>query len=129
MPGTRFITLPAPPPEFDLEVWQLSLARLLEGNLDRIYLTHFGCVEDVGEHFESLVSRLNQASDFVRKRMLERVGRRDIIKEFIGWNRERALELGVGDEQFAQLQTANPADISVDGIMRYWRRKWERENR
>jgi glyoxylase-like metal-dependent hydrolase (beta-lactamase superfamily II) len=127
MPGARFITLPAPPPEFDLEAWQLSLARLLGHNLSRIYLTHFGGVDDVEEHLEGLVSTLNQAADFVGKRMRERFGRSEVIKEFIRWNRERALATGMSDEQFVQYETANPVDISVDGIMRYWRKKWEHE--
>ncbi len=127
MPGGLFITVPAPPPEFDLEAWQRSLARLLGLHFSRIYLTHFGCVEDVAEHLEALVSRLNQAADFVRKSMLESLGRRGIINDFVSWNRERALEVGMSDEQFVQFVTANPVDISVDGIMLYWRKKWEKE--
>ncbi len=127
IPGAQFITLPAPPPEFDLEVWQRSVARLLSANLSRIYPTHFGCVQGVREHLEALVSHLNQAAEFVRKRMRAGAERREIIKDFVGWNRERALENGVRGEKFAWIETANPLDMSVDGIMRYWRKKWEGE--
>ena len=127
MPGTRFIALPAPPPDFDLEAWEVSLARLLGRKLDRIYLTHFGCVEDVEEHLEALVSELSQAADFVRTRMRKGVGRRKIIEEFVHWNRERALEIGMPGEKFVQLETANPVEISVDGIIRYWHKKWQQE--
>ncbi len=127
IPGAQFITLLAPPPEFDLEGWQLSLARLLGLNLARIYLTHFGCVRDVREHLEVLVSHLNQATEFVRMRMCAGAERCEIIKDFVRWNRERALENGVCSEQFVWFEKANPLDMSVDGIMRYWRKKWENE--
>ena len=127
MPGAKFITLPAPPPEFNLEEWQLSLARLLDLNLASIYPTHFGCVQDVRVHLEALASHLNQAAEFVRKCMRAGAGRREIIKHFVRWNRERALENGVRGEQFVWFETANPLDMSVDGIMRYWRKKWENE--
>ncbi|MBT8484702.1 MAG: MBL fold metallo-hydrolase, partial [Phycisphaerae bacterium] len=41
-----FISLPTPPPEFELAAWISSLDRLGEEGLDRIYPTHFGVVED-----------------------------------------------------------------------------------
>jgi len=125
VPGTRFVTLPSPPPEFDLDAWQLSLVRLIGLNLTRIYLTHFGYVEDVGEHLEALVSHVNEAAEFVRRCMVEGLGRREIINDFASWMRYRALDIGMSAEQLLQLETANPVDISVDGIMRFWQKKME----
>ena len=125
VPGTRFVTLPSPPPEFDLDAWQLSLVRLIGLNLTRIYLTHFGYVEDVGEHLEALVSHVNEAAEFVRRCMVEGLGRREIINDFASWIRQRALDIGMPAEQLLQLETANPVDISVDGIMRFWQKKME----
>ena len=103
------------------------MARLLSANLSRIYPTHFGCVQGVREHLEALVSHLNQAAEFVRKRMRAGAERCEIIEHFVRWNCERALENGVPGEQFVWFETANPLDMSVDGIMRYWRKKWEGE--
>ena len=57
--------------------------------------------------------------------MVDGLGRREIINDFASWNRHRALEIGMPVEQFVQFETASPVDISVDGIMRFWRKKME----
>ena len=115
--------MPSPPPEFDLDAWQLSLVRLIGLDLTRIYLTHFGCVQDVSVHLEALVSHMNEAAEFVRSCMVDGLGRGEIINDFASWIRDRALDIGMPAEQFVQLETANPVDISVDGIMRFWQKK------
>jgi len=124
-PGTALQSLPAPPPEFDVEAWQVSLARLMQMDLQCLYLTHFGAITDVRAHLEQLASLVISAADFVRGRLTAGIGREALLAEYIAWNRERALATGLEDEDWQRFEAANPIYMSVDGITRYWTKKWE----
>lgn len=128
MPDTSLISLPAPPPEFDLEAWHTTIARLLGEKFTAIYPTHFGRVSDVQEHLEALTSLLSQAAEYIRDRMQAGMERDDIVREYVAWNRALAKEHDVSDAVVRQFEIASGHWASVDGIMRYWRKRREREN-
>jgi glyoxylase-like metal-dependent hydrolase (beta-lactamase superfamily II) len=125
LPGSALIFLPSPPPEFDLEAWQRTLARLAGENFAAIYPTHFGAVEDPREHLAQLGRLLVEAAHFVRDRMLVGVERDPLIEQYTAWNRARAEALGVSEDVFLRYQATNPLFMAVDGILRYWRKKWQ----
>lgn len=120
IPGARFVMLPTPPPEFDVSAWQSSLVKLSKIDLERLYLTHFGCVEDVPEHLSMLTRLLDDTSEVVRRCMYEGMDRQAIIQHMTDRTRRRLVEAGLMDAILSKIQVANPVDISVDGIMRYW---------
>ena len=128
MPDTRLLSLAAPPPEFDLEDWVSSVSRLLVENFNTIYPTHFGRYDDPRPHLEALVSLLSQSAEFVRDRMQADMARSDLINEYEAWQRERSIEYGITDETVNQINIASGHEASVDGLMRYWRKRLEREN-
>ncbi len=123
LPGSSFISLPAPPPEFDLEAWQGTIQRLLELELTTLYPTHFGPLEDVQEHLQAVAELLHQAAGFVRARMGAGVQREALVEAYLAWNRERARSQGLGEDDFQRYETPNPSFMSVDGLMRYWRKR------
>ncbi len=125
LPDSSLIALPSPPPEFDLEAWLGTLARLSRENFSTIYPTHFGPIDDVRAHLETLNVLLRQSAEFVRVRMQAGVERDALVRQYVEWNRERAVKQGIREEVFRQYETANPLFMSVDGIMRYWRKRWE----
>lgn len=127
IPGMNLVDLPAPPPEFKLEVWDKSIDRLLAENLTAIYPTHFGRVEQPAQQLEILRALMFEAADFVRQHMDKGHTRDDIVQAYVGWMQERMLESGLSEFAMEQYNAANPLFMSVDGIMRYWRRKWEKE--
>ncbi|MFQ5398280.1 MAG: MBL fold metallo-hydrolase [Anaerolineae bacterium] len=125
LPGASFIDLPAPPPEFDLEVWQATLERLLQEKFAIIYPTHFGRVDDVHGQLEGFKQLVGDAAAFVHDRMQAGISRDDLVHEYTEWNRARGRAAGVSDEVIHQYETANPLYMSVDGMMRYWRKRDE----
>lgn len=125
LPGSPLIILPSPPPEFDLEAWQGSLARLSAENFTTLYPTHFGPLLDVREHLHVFGALLHEAAGFVRDRMQAGVERDELIRQYVDWNRARSKAQGVSDEVFMKYEMSNPLYMSVDGIVRYWRKKWE----
>ena len=119
IPGKQFVTLPAPPPEFDLGQWQISLARLRELNLRKMYCTHFGIVDDINIHIDQLVSELNLVVQYVKKLIAAAYDKDEIISRYVEWYRERAICAGLSSDELLMYETANPFFMSVDGIMRY----------
>jgi glyoxylase-like metal-dependent hydrolase (beta-lactamase superfamily II) len=129
VPGSDWISLPAPPPEFNRELWWKTLDRLEAEQFAAIYPTHFGRVEDVDYQLAQLRGVIEDASTFVRARMEDGMERDDLVNAYIGWNRERALASGMPPEDYARYEAANPLFMSVDGLMRYWRKRAEAEAR
>ena len=125
VPGIPFLMLPSPPPEFDLEAWHITISKLLKEDFATIYPTHFGIVENVREHLEDLTSHLSQAAEFVGDRMKAGANHTQVIADFMVWNRERAFDVGVSEEEFREFKKSHPMSSSVDGLMRYWRKRWE----
>ncbi|UCG24425.1 MAG: MBL fold metallo-hydrolase [Chloroflexota bacterium] len=123
IPGIYFVDLPAPPPEFDLEVWLKSIERLLDYPFVTLYLTHFGPLDDWRQQLEVLSELLQVASDFVRVRLNAGKDRDQIVDDYRAWFDARARAGGMTDATFDQYETANPLYMSVDGIIRYWTKK------
>lgn len=123
MPGSNFLSLPAPPPEFNREVWQRTIDRLLAEKFTTIYPTHFGPIKEVDAHLQKLRRLLDEATDFVGERMAAGQEREEIMPAYLDWVDERAQDAGVSAKMAQRYEAANPNFMSVDGIMRYWRKK------
>ena len=117
------VDLPAPPPEFKLEVWQATIDTLLAQNFSAIYPTHYGPTEQVSEQLKWLRALMDESAEFVRLRMLEGMERDAIVDDYLASNHERMRAGGLSDYAIKQYNAANPLYMSVDGIMRYWQRK------
>ena len=125
MPKSPLISLPAPPPEFDYEAWRATLDRLVKEDFRTIYPTHFGAVHTVREHLDAFQALMDEAVEWIRVKIEAGVTRDEMVTQYVAWNRQRAATLGVTEEEIDQQEGANPAFMSVDGLMRYWKKKGE----
>jgi glyoxylase-like metal-dependent hydrolase (beta-lactamase superfamily II) len=123
---TGLVDVPAPPPEFNLDVWQTTIARLLNHSFEAIYPTHFGKLIEWRNQLESLSDLLETAAYFVKRRLDRGLDREIILGDYKEWRRGRALEVGMPSEDLDRCELANPHHMSVDGITRYWRKQAER---
>ncbi len=124
--GSPFIDLPAPPPEFEWEVWQASLARLRQEPLTALYLTHFGrMAEPIPAYLDRFEQTIASGATFVREQMEAGLTRDEIVTNYLAWHRQLGLAAGLSHEAITQYAAANPPTMSVDGLMRYWHKKWE----
>lgn len=123
LPGTFLVDLPAPPPEFKLELWQATIDRLLAYDFSAIYPTHFGRLEEWRPQLEVLGGLMQVASEFVAVRLNAGIERDQILDDYRAWFNARAQAAGMSDEAFSQYEAANPLFMSVDGIIRYWTKK------
>ncbi|NCF68311.1 MAG: MBL fold metallo-hydrolase [Chloroflexi bacterium] len=122
IPETDLVELPAPPPEFKLEVWEQSIDRLLAENFEAIYPTHFGRLNNPVGQLEGLQTILRQAAEFVRVRMESGQDRETIVEAYVAWIQSKARAAGLSEYTIKQLNTVNPLYMSADGIMHFWRR-------
>lgn len=122
LPHNPLIDVPAPPPEFDRETWLETLDRLQAANFTALYPTHFGRLEDVNHQLDTMRALIDEATDFIRARMLSGIHRDEIVPLYENWVRKRGQALGLSAAQMHQYEMANPLYMSVDGIMRYWRK-------
>ena len=125
VPGSQWVSLPAPPPEFNMDAWEQTLDRLKAEQFDSIYLTHYGQVTDVDNQLQQLRTVMEAATAFVRREMEAGTTRDELVHKYIAWNREQALAAGMSPSAFDQYEAVNPLYMSVDGIMRYWGKREE----
>jgi len=123
LPGRNWIDLPAPRPEFDLEAWKESLQRIRQQEFSTIYRTHFGEVGDVVEQIDSFEQILIEAANLVRQMMAEGLERSSMVDRYQSEMRDLATAAGLDQATAKAYEVANPRDMSVDGIARYWRKK------
>jgi glyoxylase-like metal-dependent hydrolase (beta-lactamase superfamily II) len=123
LPGVPWVDLPAPPPEFDRESWQRSIDRLRELRLSTLYPTHFGATDAVAAQLDGLEMWLRETTRFVRSMMAEGLDRDTMVARYDAWLREQAAQAGVESELGRAFDLANPREMSVDGILRYWRKR------
>jgi glyoxylase-like metal-dependent hydrolase (beta-lactamase superfamily II) len=119
LPGEHVFP-PAPPPDIDLEAWDVTLDEILKHQPAHLALTHFGVVEgteEIAEHVERLRESLNTWSERVRSGMTE--------QEFVA---AAKADVAASEGENASLyERAMPPDQSYAGLSRYWRKRGERD--
>ncbi len=114
---------PCPPPDINLEDWEKSIDRILHSPVSRLYLTHFGPVEDKKNHLDTLRKELFKGAEWVKKNMEEGMDATTMTPLFQAFTANSLKEKGLSDAQIEQYEAANPAWMSVAGLMRYWSKK------
>lgn len=121
--GYELLDIPAPPPEFDLEAWLTTIDTLQTYNFQTIYPTHFGPVQDVQTHLTEARALIEAAALFIKQQLDKGAERDEIVTAYTAWNRARAQRFGLAEAAIRKYEVTNPWYMSVDGILRYWRKQ------
>ncbi len=116
---------PCPPPDIQVEDWLQSIQLLRELPAKRLFLTHFGEVADKIPHLASLQDRLLSWAEWMRPYAESATQTESIVPVFQEFVRAELLSFGVAKADLARYEAANPAFMSVAGLMRYWKKKLE----
>jgi glyoxylase-like metal-dependent hydrolase (beta-lactamase superfamily II) len=120
--GDAFLLPATPPPDIDVEIWNLSLDTISSWNPDRLFLTHFGFIENSGEHIRLYKERLAEWSALTRELMASGMETTEAEKAFV-------------DSVASEIKSTLPADaaehyifngglrLSWLGLMRYVKKK------
>ncbi|MEM6800275.1 MAG: MBL fold metallo-hydrolase [Bacteroidota bacterium] len=117
---------PCPPPDINLEAWADSILTLRAQNPSSLYLTHFGKVENPAEHLDQLEFILNDWAQWIKAAWEKGQSQKDMMPGFIAHTDEQLRQAGVLDKvELKKYEAANPAYMSVVGLIRYWQKKSE----
>lgn len=122
--GTPWLDLPAPPPEFNRELWKESLDKLRAENLETIYRTHFGPRSNVAAELDAVEKLIDSSTDKIGELLESGLERDEIIVRFREWMAGfAAANDGADPERLLTDEVLNPRHMSVDGILRYWKKR------
>jgi glyoxylase-like metal-dependent hydrolase (beta-lactamase superfamily II) len=113
--GGQFVMPPCPPPELDLEAWEVTIAEIERHAPSRLALIHFGVVDDVQEHLSSLRDTLRRWGKRVEDGMDENT--------FVAAARHDVSH--TDPELVDEYERAGPYWHHFRGIERYWRKRRE----
>ncbi len=123
LPDHPHVRVPTPPPEFELEAWLDSVTRMRDLNFSRLYLTHFGPVDDAAQQWDTVASLLPQYAERVRASLEAGHDRPGLIDDLQLWEDARLSAEGVEHGLWPIFASLAPASMSVDGLRRYWRKQ------
>lgn len=122
IPGYPYLRVPMPPPELNLEKWRESVSMLAKVGFKRIAPTHFGIFEDVDWHFKAINTALDDVETWLNTYMPAEPPIENLKESFLAWMDEQALRQGLDPRVVEAYQLSNPVGMSVDGLVRYWRK-------
>ncbi len=123
IPGPAFVDLPAPPPEFNYDLWLATIDRIQNLSLQAIYPTHFDRVDEWQKHLHEFRGLLTDAVEFIRSCLEASIEREEIVRRYTTWHLERADSAILTEILVDRYEVTNPLYMSVDGIIRYWQKR------
>ncbi len=114
IPGTDLIVPPTPPPDIDIEAWEDSIGIVEGWRPERLALTHWGPVEDPGDHLAAVRERLREEAELARD--LDEVA-------YEARHRKLVAERVADPETAAVLLQAVPPEYQWRGLDRYWSKR------
>jgi glyoxylase-like metal-dependent hydrolase (beta-lactamase superfamily II) len=120
--GDAFLLPATPPPDIDVEIWNQSLDTIASWETERIFLTHFGFIENPADHIRLYKERLAEWSALTRKLLESGMETTEAEKAFV-------------DAVAAEIKSTLPMDaadhyifngglrLSWLGLMRYLRKR------
>ena len=113
---------PCPPPDIHLEDWLESIGRLREKQPRRLYLTHFGPVENTDRHLAELERRLRTYVDWMEPYAKADQHPTEILPAFVAFVKKDLEAAGLNEAELQAYEVANPPWMSVAGLLRYWKK-------
>jgi glyoxylase-like metal-dependent hydrolase (beta-lactamase superfamily II) len=116
----KYLSLPMPPPDLNLEMWRASIQHIQKHAPKRIIPTHFGVYPDGDWHLQAVRSALDEVEAWVEEHLPGNPSIEDLRQQFVEFEQIRAMKYGVEQSVVEGQQIANPSSMSADGIFRYW---------
>lgn len=128
VPDVRVLRPATPPPDFDPDLTVRSVERIRErARSSMVLFSHFGPVTEVDRICDLAVQRTRSWTEVVR-RGLERTDDLDDIVALLQQEARRDVETGAeATIDLERFETLSSVRINAMGIVRYWRKRAERE--
>lgn len=114
---------PCPPPDIHVEAWKASIQKIRNLQPKKIYLAHYGVVDQVEQHFTDLENILDDWSQWIKTQYDQQATIDVITPKFIAYTQNQLKMAGVSEADIDRYEKGNPSFMSVTGLMRYWKLK------
>jgi len=121
--GINYVRPPAPPPDLDLEAWSASIDKLKQLRPDTLYLAHCGPADNPTQVLEHLREKLLSWGDIVLNAMREGKSEEEIIHLLTTKTEPEVLRIARDPNVLKRLDLMANYPMTVQGYMRYWRKK------
>ena len=122
IPGYPYLRVPMPPPELHFGRWRESITRLRSLKFARIAPTHFGIFDDVDWHLKELQRNLDASEKWLEETMPADPPVDELRAKFVEWMNEQSRAQNLSEDVVTAYALANPLGMSVDGMVRYWKK-------
>ena len=114
---------PFVPPELHVESWLESIQKMRALAPTRLYLPHFGLVEEnLSGHFAALEERVRRWATWFRDELRKGRGETELVPEFARYEAQDILDSGAAQERLADYERADPSFMAVTASIRYWQK-------
>ncbi len=120
---SHYLRPPTLPPEVDVELWRRSIARLRALRPRRLYLAHFGPVNDPEWHFDSVLARLFFLTGWVEARLAAEPDTKVIADEWFRREAEEVVAATGRDDLVEPYELVVGSRMNVEGLARYLQKK------
>ncbi|MES2738551.1 MAG: MBL fold metallo-hydrolase [Verrucomicrobiota bacterium] len=117
--GSPYLSVTAAPPQFDPPAYVASVDRLLVGNFQRLFLTHFGEITDVKDHLSRYRQRIEDVHQNVRTWMQQGSTPAEIEKRYRETEHALATAAGLSPADWQLHQMSNATGMCADGVRLY----------
>lgn len=114
---------PCPPPDIQIEAWKKSLAILKAENPKALYLTHFGIIDQINPHLDSLSHILDDWACWIKPYFEQDEEQHLVVPKFMAFTQSQLKKEDCSEELLKVYEYANPSWMSVAGLYRYWKLK------
>lgn len=121
--GNGPVVPPCPPPDINVELWLASIEKLKNLNPEKLYLTHFGMIENPLQHLRELELILDDWASWMKQQYDAANLPERITPVFMEYTQNQLRDAGVSEENIQRYEYANPSWMSVAGLLRYWKLK------
>lgn len=121
--GDGPVVPPCPPPDINVELWRKSIEKISDQRPARLYLTHYGEVHEPGNHLNKLDTALYDIAEWMKVHYDAGTSSDEIVPLLQERTEQRLSAAGVPNEDLQRYEKANPAFMSVAGLLRYWKLK------
>jgi glyoxylase-like metal-dependent hydrolase (beta-lactamase superfamily II) len=127
-PDVAVLRPATPPPDYDLELAIASIERIRERARGAIVLfSHFGPVEEVDRICDLAAQRFRSWTEAVRDALERTEDLDEIVRSLETVSRQDAESGAESRLDLQRMETLSSIRMNAMGIVRYWRKRWERE--
>ena len=114
---------PFVPPELHIESWHESIAKIRQLNPGKLYLPHFGVVEDsIAKHLDALDERVTRWAEWFRSRIRAGENETQLVTNFADYEHQELRRGGATENDVQSYEAADPSHMAVPAALRYWRK-------